>query len=222
MSRDRTALGRALSRDRRSSDRFDRFLLALILLIGLGMLVFHAVLFTFVIAMLVAYLLHPFVTWLHQRRVPRWAGTIISYVLLIGGLTGFVLHVIPKVEYEASKLVLKLNVVLDDVPGLVDSVKGSFDSVLSVLPGDTEDEGQASAWGSDASLARDRSLGQLRAPVMPDERAFRAGLPGLHRRPGGEIDVVEVSSGHYRVRLRGEGLKITPSEGGYLVRAEAP
>lgn len=216
------ALGRALSRDRRSSDRFDRFLAVLLLLVALGMVIFHSVLFTFVIAMIVAYLLHPFVGWLQRFRIPRWAGTMIAYVVLLGGLTGFVLHVIPKVEYEANKLILKLNVVLDDVPALVDSLKGSFDSVLSVLPGDSEEEAQASAWGSDASLAKNRSLGLLRPPVLPDERAFRAGLPGLHRRPGGEIDVVEVSSGHYRVRLRGEGLKITPAEGGYLVRAEEP
>lgn len=220
MPRDRTALGRALAGRRRASDGFDRFLVGFALLVIGGLVVFHTVVFPFVLAMIVAYLLHPFVTFLAHYHVPRWGGTVLAYVILLGGITGFVLHVIPKLEYEANKLYIKFDALLDDVPGVVNSLEGSVDTLMSVLPGKEDDAKAVSPWGVDPRLTRNRSLGELQMPRLPGDRVLAEGTPVVRRQSGGEIDVIQVAKGHYRIRLRDGGLRILREEDGFVLRPE--
>lgn len=218
MARDPSALGRALTRDRQSADRFDRFLVGLGLLLLVLAVVFRAVLFPFVVAVGLAYMLHPFVSWLHRHRVPRWGGTLLSYVIVIGAIVGFVLHVIPKVEVESRRIGVKLNALLGDMPALVSRLEGSVDRLLAALPGERVDDA-VSPWGSDRVRGRDRSFGLLHLAALPDGDPAPRGIPEVHRETGGELDVVRLSEGHYRVRMLGGGLRVEPDGEGFLLRA---
>jgi len=218
MPRDPSALGRALTRDRRTADRFDRFLVGLVVLVVALAVVFRAALFPFVVALGVAYLLHPFVSWLARHHVPRWGGTLLAYVLVIGTIVAFVLNVIPKVELESRRIAVKLDALLGDMPALVDRVQGSVDRLLARLPGERRDE-SVSAWGTDRVRERDRSFGHLQLASLPDGDGLPRGIPEVHRDTGGEIDVVQLSAGHYRVRMLGGGLKIEPDGEGFLLHA---
>ena len=216
MPRDPSALGRALTRDRRTADRFDRFLVGLVVLVVALAAVFRAALFPFVVALGVAYLLHPFVTWLHRHRVPRWLGTLLVYVVVIGAVTGFVLNVIPKVELESRRIAVRLDALLGDMPALVDRVQGSVDRLLARLPGERRDDTE-SPWGTDRVRSRDRSFGLVQVTPLPDGAGLQGGIPEVHRDTGGELDVVRLSAGHYRVRMLGQGLQLQPDGDGYLL-----
>jgi predicted PurR-regulated permease PerM len=204
MPRDSGALGRVLFRERRTPDRFDRFLMGLGLLALLALLVFHAVVLPLLLAAVLAYLLHPVVTFLHGRGVPRWLGTVLSYVVLVGGVVGFVINVIPKVRYEADRLYLKVNAVLEQVPGMVDSMEGALDALL----GSREPTDDVTPGGVDARLARDRAFAWLRVPMGGTNRVLAEGMPDSRRQTSGELDVLRLSEGHYRLRLRDDGLRI--------------
>jgi len=218
MPRDPSALGRALTRDRQAADRFDRFLVGLGVLVLVLAAVFRAALFPFVVALGVAYVLHPFVSWLHRHRVPRWGGTLLSYIIVIGAIVGFVLHVIPKVEVESRRIGVKLNALLGDMPALVSRLEGSVDRLLAGLPGEHPDD-SVSPWGSDRVRGRDRSFGLLQLEALPDGDPAPRGIPEVHRDTGGELDVVQLSAGHYRVRMLGGGLRFEPDGDGFLVRS---
>lgn len=218
MPRDPSALGRALTRDRRTADRFDRFLVGLVVLVVVLAVAFRAALFPFVVAMGVAYLLHPFVSWLARHHVPRWGGTLLAYVAVIGAIVGFVLNVIPKVELESRRIAVKLDALLGDMPALVDRVQGSVDRLLAHLPGDRRDD-SLTAWGTDRVRQRDRSFGLLQVATLPDAGGTPRGIPEVHRDTGGELDVVRLSTGHYRVRMLGGGLKFEPDGEGFVLHA---
>lgn len=220
MPRDPSALGRALTRDRQAGDRFDRFLVGLVVVLLLLAIVFREVLFPFLVALGLAYVLHPAVSWLHRRHVPRWGGTLLTFMVLLGTIVGFVLHVIPKVEVESHRIAVKLNALLGDMPALVDRLEGSVDRLLAAIPGDHRVE-TVSPWGSDLVRGRDRSFGLVQVSTLSDAEPSARGIPEVHRDTGGELDVVQLSSGHYRVRMIGGGLQIEPDGQGYVLRAPA-
>ena len=72
-------------------------------LLLLGVLLFAVWFFTailgviapFLIAFLLAYILNPLVVLLENRRVPRWASTLVLMLLLVGGVVGFGLFIVP-------------------------------------------------------------------------------------------------------------------------------
>jgi len=64
----------------------------------------RAVLFPFLLAILVGYVLFPAVTWTERRGVPRWAGILLVYVLVIGTIVGSGFIVIPRLFAETRTL----------------------------------------------------------------------------------------------------------------------
>ncbi len=84
----------------------------------------------FVIALFLAYLLHPVVEGLHERHIPRWAAILIIYVLFFGGV-GYGL-------YRAYPVFLsQLKDFSKNLPGFVDTYREWIYSVYertSFLP----------------------------------------------------------------------------------------
>lgn len=68
---------------------------------------FHQILQPFVIAIIVVYLIEPFVTWMNKRhigkfRIPRGLAVIVTYLLFLATLTGIGFAFIPSLTREIS------------------------------------------------------------------------------------------------------------------------
>jgi len=68
----------------------------------------RAVLFPFLLAILVGYVLFPAVKWVEGRGVPRWAGILLVYVLVIGTIVGSGFIIIPRLFAETRTLSTEL------------------------------------------------------------------------------------------------------------------
>ena len=55
-----------------------------------------------VLALLIIYLLNPIVTRLEERRVPRWAGALLAYVVVLGSLTLLIITITPLISRQVS------------------------------------------------------------------------------------------------------------------------
>lgn len=55
-----------------------------------------------VLALLIIYLLNPIVTRLEERRVPRWAGALLAYVVVLGSLTLLIIVITPLISRQVS------------------------------------------------------------------------------------------------------------------------
>ena len=54
--------------------------------------------------MLIIYILNPVVSWLERRRVPRVAGTLISYVVVLGGIAILIALLVPLVSRQVEEV----------------------------------------------------------------------------------------------------------------------
>ncbi|WP_437965791.1 AI-2E family transporter [Sorangium sp. So ce260] len=68
------------------------------------LIVSHAVLLPFVLALIVAYVLTPAVLRLERARVPRWAAILVVYALVISGVAGFFALSVPRLVAEGKAL----------------------------------------------------------------------------------------------------------------------
>jgi predicted PurR-regulated permease PerM len=57
-----------------------------------------------VLALLIIYLLNPIVGWLQRKRIPRIAGTLGAYVVVLGGVTLGIIALIPVVSHQVDLL----------------------------------------------------------------------------------------------------------------------
>lgn len=80
------------------------FLLVCAALVAGVVVVAHAVLLPFVLALVIAYVLMPLVAWVEQRRVPRAVAIILVYVAVLGTLGTFVRFTAPRVGQELAGL----------------------------------------------------------------------------------------------------------------------
>jgi predicted PurR-regulated permease PerM len=74
-----------------------------ILVLGI-LVVAHAVLLPFVLALVIAYLLTPLVAWVESRRVSRAVAIILVYVVVLGTLGIFIRLTAPRVGQELASL----------------------------------------------------------------------------------------------------------------------
>ena len=65
---------------------------------------FNQVIFVLFIAIVIGTVLRPAVTWLHQRGLPRIAGAILVYLLLLALLVGFVLVLFPLIVEQGTTI----------------------------------------------------------------------------------------------------------------------
>ena len=74
------------------------------------LVVFREILVPFIIAVVLAYVLHPAVKWLHglrlrKRQLPRWAAVLVLYVVLFGAIGVFATTMLPRLLSETTDLV---------------------------------------------------------------------------------------------------------------------
>lgn len=62
------------------------------------------VLFPFILALIVAFILTPVVLWIEKRGVPRFVAILITYVVALGGLAGFFALIIPSMVSEGKQI----------------------------------------------------------------------------------------------------------------------
>ncbi len=67
-------------------------------------IVAHDVMLPFVMALLIAYVLTPLVSWVERRRVPRVGAILLVYAFVLGGIYGFVRLTAPRIAHEVSGL----------------------------------------------------------------------------------------------------------------------
>jgi len=65
---------------------------------------FHQALFILFIAIVIGTVIRPVVTWLHRRGLPRIAGVILVYLLLLALLIGFVLLLFPLIIEQSTTI----------------------------------------------------------------------------------------------------------------------
>jgi len=75
----------------------------------------------FVIAYVLAYLFDPFVTWLTRHRLPRWGGSLLVVLCLVGILVCAALFVVPVIASQ-------MQILLNGVAQLVDNTRLWFSS----------------------------------------------------------------------------------------------
>ncbi|WP_437480500.1 AI-2E family transporter [Sorangium sp. So ce1014] len=71
------------------------------------LIVAHAVLLPFVLALVVAYVLTPAVLRLERARVPRWAAILVVYALVLSGVGGFFALSVPRLVAEGKALTVE-------------------------------------------------------------------------------------------------------------------
>jgi predicted PurR-regulated permease PerM len=91
-----------IARDARR--RHTKFLVASAAIAVTVLVLSHAVLLPFVLALVIAYVLAPLVAWVESRRVPRAVAIILVYVVVLGALGTFVRVTAPRVGQELASL----------------------------------------------------------------------------------------------------------------------
>ncbi len=96
-----------------SPQRIKISLMTLLLIFTLGLLVvllwqLRSLLITLMVSVVLAASISPVVNWAEKWRIPRWIATIITYLTLIGGLTGVVLLIGPTALDQIQRLIRQL------------------------------------------------------------------------------------------------------------------
>jgi predicted PurR-regulated permease PerM len=80
---------------------------------------FYHVIFILFIAIVMGTVIRPVVTWLHRRGIPRTAGVILVYLILLALLIGFLLLLFPLIVDQGTTIA-------DAVPGYYQSLRESM------------------------------------------------------------------------------------------------
>lgn len=88
---------------------------------------FRQILIPLALAFIVAYIFHPIIDWLEERRVPRTASVALLLLLIIGGIVGLLLVVIPRMVQQTSELLETFQESLPAVQGKLRELLGRFE-----------------------------------------------------------------------------------------------
>ena len=133
-----------------------------------------------VLAILVVYVLNPLVTRLQRAGVPRLAGTLGAYVVLLGGLALVVIAVIPLVSEQMRDFSRSWPELRNQTLEFVDGNAGRLESVGALVQdGGGEIGVDVGLHGLDALLAPARAAERRRLP-----EPLRRLRPPLHDEPG--------------------------------------
>jgi predicted PurR-regulated permease PerM len=78
-------------------------------------IVAHDVMLPFVMALVIAYVLTPLVSWVERRRVPRFAAILLVYAFVLGSIYSFVRLTAPRIAHEVSGLSREAPHMIQDV-----------------------------------------------------------------------------------------------------------
>lgn len=132
-------------------------LLALVIVGGLGavMVALRGILFPFVVAGIIAYVLEPAVRRIARRGVPRWVSVIVTYILFFSSVYAFSYYLVPKLEFEGRRLLAKLQQALVEAPALYEGIERRIEGLVDLAqPVDQPAAVQANGEASDVAAAR--------------------------------------------------------------------
>ena len=132
----------------------------------------RAVLFPFVMALVVAYVLTPAVDFCERRKIPRWTAILLVYAITLGGLGGSIALMVPRLASEGRALG-------DELPNLNARMRAEW------LP---ELDGKLASWlGHDVEPPLPAEPPHV-APLTPKQEAS-SGVRLAHR-PDGSYDLL--------------------------------
>ncbi len=146
------------------------------------LIVAHAVLLPFVLALVVAYVLTPAVLRLERARVPRWAAILVVYALVLSGVGGFFALSVPRLVAEGKALTV-------EAPRLAARLREEYLPALDV---------RLRRWSGREPLAQpeaapERALDELAAPpgsiAAPGEEGAERPPVRITPGPDGSFDV---------------------------------
>jgi predicted PurR-regulated permease PerM len=183
---------------RGSYRRRRNFLVGFFLLIAVTVVVFRAVLLPFALAIVIAYVLAPTIAAGERLRIagrnpPRWVVVLVTYLVLLGALSGIVAVAVPTLTAEINKL-------SREAPGAVRVVRNRW------LP-------SISRWLQNVAApyleeAEEGDSGAAQQPASSEKRESTS------------IRVKSDEKGGYEVILPHRGLLVTPEgDHGFRIRA---
>lgn len=95
--------------------------LALLLLALWTFVSLFAILVPFLLAYVLAYVLDPLITRLTARGIPRWAGSLVVVLLLVGAVVGVALFVLPIVFVQFEGIIRGMSSLVSDITGWLES-----------------------------------------------------------------------------------------------------
>lgn len=95
--------------------------LALLLLALWTFVSLFGILVPFLLAFVLAYVLDPLITRLTARGIPRWAGSLVVVLLLLGAVVGVALFVLPIVFVQFEGIIRGMRSLVSDVTGWLES-----------------------------------------------------------------------------------------------------
>ena len=140
-------------------------------------LFFKDILFPFIVAGILAYVLEPFVKRLANIGIPRVMGTFVVMFSVIGLIIGFGYYLVPKLSYEAQRGFDKLQVMLVEAPETYSRIEDRVQQWLGTDEAQQKDpraaideamvaEKGASSWGLGPNLHVSQGSSGVQLPVL--------------------------------------------------------
>jgi len=79
------------------------------------------ILVPFLLAFVLAYVLDPLITRLAARGIPRWAGSLMIVLLLVGAVVGIALFVLPIVFVQFEGIIRGMSTLVSNITGWLES-----------------------------------------------------------------------------------------------------
>lgn len=115
----------------------------------------RGILFPFVVAGIIAYVLEPSVRRIARYGVPRWVGVIVTYVLFFGSIYGFSYYLVPKLQFEGRRLLEMLQQALVDAPAMYEDLERRIESFVDLAqPAPTGAEARRNGGASDLAASQ--------------------------------------------------------------------
>ena len=80
----------------------------------------RSLLITVMISVVLAASISPAIDWAEKRKIPRWLGAILTYLLLISGFTGAILLIGPTVFDQIERIINQFPVYTETLEGIAD------------------------------------------------------------------------------------------------------
>ena len=81
------------------------FYFLLLALIVLGLFFYHSIIAYLIYALVVSYLLDPFVGWLERKKIPRWLAVLTIYLVIAGIIAWFTSRLVPALIQQGNNLI---------------------------------------------------------------------------------------------------------------------
>ncbi|WP_437597774.1 AI-2E family transporter [Sorangium sp. So ce590] len=150
------------------------------------LIVAHAVLLPFVLALVVAYVLTPAVLRLERARVPRWAAILVVYALVLSGVGGFFALSVPRLVAEGKALTV-------EAPRLAARLREEYLPALDVRLRRWSGREPLAPPSAPPEATPDRPFGERAAPpgsiAAPREESAERPPVRITPGPGGSFDV---------------------------------